>query len=261
MSVLVSTCEEISKSSTNKSLSKQLYTFSRAPRFERTVSYTNNILFPDIKEPANKLKGAAIGFGKRSDYWLRNVKSKADKFYDYQSDFVKDKRVNNSGSPSYSLGRKHIHPDKLYDKNIKFNYKPDMPGPGSYEVKSSQSLPKYSIKGRNFYEKNKRISVPGPGAYNIPEIINPEGKYPLSSNRSLKGSIFGKISDKKFSYLVKPEYTPGPGHYDLKTGLSDIAKKLLNNKTNPSSSFPNSYLEISKFLLILFLFSSWTRPV
>ena len=267
MSVLTTTCIEINKRATNASKSKQLWTFSKSPRFESINSYTQNIKFPELKESKNTHRGASIGYGDRSDFCLRKNKFKCDNFYDIPSQFINNNRVNNSGSPCHSFGRRPVNSLKLYDKNVKFNYKPGFPGPGDYTINSISSAPKYSLKGRNYY--NKRLDkIPGP-EYLVPSEINNEGKYIKSNKRNLEKIIFGNQREKRFEEVIKKEKTPGPGNYDIKLGLGDKADKLkkITKQANSFNSinFKNMHLEKGKLfniiLILITLKSSWTWSI
>lgn len=202
MSVLTSTCVEINKNPSNNSQSKQLWTFPRKPRFEENSSYTSNIPFLNDNRSKNKYSGASIGYGERSNYWLRHNKYKSDRMILPPSDFIKDKRVNNSGSPSYSFGRKPKNPLKLYDENIKFNYKPEQPGPCDYNPSKLKPGEKYSMKGRHFYDKRLK-NYPGPGHYKSGLEMNSLGKYAPSNKPNTQGAIFSDLKDNRFSSVVK----------------------------------------------------------
>lgn len=245
MSVLTSTCQEINQSLTNNSKSKQLWSFAKADRFPKIQTYTDNIVFPSLSNKFNFEKGASIGYGGRSNYWLRHRTNKTDKFYDLPSDFNKDKRVNNSGSPCFSFGRKPLNVLKLCDKNVKFNYQPGFPGPGDYNIETLNNAPKFSLKGRNFYNK-KVMKIPAPGIYDVLREVNSTGKYAKSSKSNLKQTIFGNQKEKRFSDIIKQEVTPGPGNYNTNLGLAYNAEKLKSIRSRSSSDikFRNSHLEI-----------------
>ena len=200
MSVLISTCQEINKQCTNYSKTKQLYTFGKADRFEKNDTITKNIINKEIIEQKSKYRGASLGYGKKSDFCAQKAKNKVDSIYDFKSDFDRDGNNNSANSLSYSIGRKH-NVKKLYDENIKFNYKPDQPGPGFYEPKEHDGTSKYSMKGRN-YNYPKKPLVPGSGAYNTNDL-NPEGKYYLSGTSNTKGIVFGKNKADRFTPVVK----------------------------------------------------------
>ncbi len=246
MSVLTSTCQEINQSLTNNSQSKQLWSFSKADRFPKIQTYTDNIVFPSISSKFNFEQGASIGYGERSNYWLKHRKNKADKFYDLPSDFVKDKKVNNSGSPCFSFGRKPLNVLKLCDKNVKFNYKPGFPGPGDYNILTLNNAPNFSLKGRNFFNK-KITKIPAPGIYDVLREVNSTGKYVKSNKSNLKHTIFGSQREKRFSDIIKQETTPGPGNYNINNGLGHNADKLKTFRSRSSSDlkFKNSHLEIT----------------
>lgn len=198
MSVLVSTCLEINKSCTNSSTAKQLYTFPKSDRFDKLPNLTSNIIPGDIKEMKSKYRGASLGYGKRPDFFEKSVKNKCDKFYAYRSEF--DLKGKKTGNPSYSFGKKYNY-DKLYDENIKFNYKPDQPGPGAYSTKYLERSPKFSFGGRNF-NYPKKTDFPGSGAYDT-EKMNNQGKYILSKISNINQVSFGSSKSPRFREIIK----------------------------------------------------------
>lgn len=198
MSVLISTCYDINRSCTNNSLTKHLYTFPKSRRFDNNETITSHIVPGDIKDNKSKFRGASIGYGKKYDYFTRNVKNKSDKFYLLKSDF--DQGGRKTENPSYSFGKKANY-KKLYDENIKFNYHPDQPGPGSYKLKDSFGNPSYSFGGRNFIY-GKKPNFPGSGTYNHDQL-NLEGKYVLSKDKSVSKCTFGSSQSPRFSEVIK----------------------------------------------------------
>lgn len=199
MSILVSTCYDINQQNTNNSKSKQLWSFNKGTRFDKEISLTNNIGPLDIKEQKSKYRGASMGYGDRPDFFAKSIKNKCDKFYPYKSDF--DLTAKNPAHPQYSFGRKIYNYDNIYDKNIKFNYKKDHPGPGSYNIPGLNSNQKYSFGGRNYYNPKKQMK-PGSGAYNVDEI-NHLGKYTLSKNPNIIRSSFGDSRSPRFRDIAK----------------------------------------------------------
>jgi hypothetical protein len=257
MSVLISNCHEINKSCTNSSRTKQLFSFSQAKRFD-TVTSTNNSIIGDAKEIKSKYRGASMGYGDRYDYFSKNTKNKADKFYLVKGDFEYTEKGNNknSGNPAYSFGRKILNENKLYDKNVKFNYSPTHPGPGTYNMDYYNSEknpnPKYSLNGRNFIYAKKGL-IPGSGAYNVNEL-NCDGKYILSKNGNIAQTNFGKHKCPRFKDVVKQLATPGPGSYNIKPSVGNVMKQNLLPKLNTYSGFRNDFLEASKSFFIIFNF-------
>jgi hypothetical protein len=199
MSVLISTCEEINKSCTNNSQSKQLWSFAKSKRFDSSHKLTSDIVLGDIYDYKSKYRGASIGYGKKYDYFTRNIKNKSDKFYTFKSDFDSSNNKK-SVNPSYSFGKK-INWLKQLDKNVKFNYNPDQPGPGTYDILNRKSSPKYSLGGRNILY-SKKPEVPGSGAYNYDQIQT-NGKYVMSKNASISQCVFGSNRSPRFGEIIK----------------------------------------------------------
>lgn len=198
MSVLVSTCQDINKSCTNNSTAKQLYSFPKSERFDKLPQLTSNIVPGDIKEMKSKYRGASLGYGNRPDFFAKSVKNKCDKFYAYKSEFdLKGKR---SGNPSYSFGKKYNY-EKLYDENVKFNYKFDQPGPGTYVIQNFSGSPKYSFGGRHF-NYAKKPDFPGSGSYNQEEINN-RGRYIMSKVSNINRVSFGSSKSPRFKDVIK----------------------------------------------------------
>lgn len=206
MSVVVSTCDQINRDPNNNSQSKQLWSFPKANRFIREKKESDSTtFFYDIKESKNKLKGAFIGYGNKSDFTLKNARDKCPNFYDIKGGFGEGLgnryRGKSSKNPAYSFGIGWDAYSKLYDENIKFNYNPNMPGPGTYTIKLKPDTSSYSFKGRNFYKQPKTM-IPGPGNYRA-YSMNPTGYYTLSNKRSTPGTCFGKFTENRFADVVK----------------------------------------------------------
>ena len=198
MSVLISTCDEINKSCTNLSKSKQLYSFSKASRFEKPTSLTNNIIAGDIKDQKSKYRGASLGYGSRPNHFTKNIKNKSDNFYVFKSEFDFDSQK--TGNPAYSFGKK-LNYQKLYDENNKTCIDPSQPGPGSYTINEKNFKPQYSFSGRNFI-KGKKPKFPGSGAYES-DNLNSKGKYILSKDKNVAQCPFGINKESRFKPVIK----------------------------------------------------------
>jgi hypothetical protein len=80
------------------------------------------------------------------------------------------------------------------------------------EYKGSKSQ-MYSL-GKGSRDEKIHNEVPGPGAYNSPDISN---------NRNIKFSVDKRLKESRID-------VPGPGQYDIKPMFADVPKYLLPNK-------------------------------
>lgn len=257
MSVLISTCKEINRDLTNNSKSKQLFSFKKSPRFENQLLLTSKIPYEDLSHQLNqssKGKGASIGYGERLNYLTSHRKFKTDELYNLPTTFLKS-------GPSYSFGKKPMNVLKLYDKNVKFNYFPNQPGPGDYDVNHQlNNSPIYSMKGRNFYTKRLPL-IPGPGFYNYNSEVNSIGKYVKSQKENLKGTVFGRMKERRFDCGLPEKTNVGPGKYDTCYGdLEFECRKRIARKALSESKFRCESIDKGKIICnyIYYIFSSWS---
>jgi len=250
MSVLISTCQEINKDLTNNSKSKHLFTFKKSPRFENQPSLTSNIPFEDLSYQLNQSntgKGASIGYGQRVNYLTNNRKFKTDVLYNLPTSFMK-------ASPSYSFGKTPMNELKLYDKNVKFNYNPDHPGPCDYNINiknQHRNSPGYSLKGRNFYMKRLPI-IPAPGYYNYNPEVGMIGKYVKSQKPNLKGTVFGRMKGIIwFENSLCQKSSVGPGEYYTSYGDLDYeCRRRVGSRALNEGRFKCESVDKGKYYII-----------
>lgn len=220
MSTILATGEAISRSCTNTSKTKQMYSFSKAPRFPEP--------FVNTKIPEEKRKQDIYKFydipstlvtrktkfdGKASRYDFTKVaKNNKSEFVVLRSDFDKD----HPHGPKYSFGvgrdkfgKVYIESNKMFDK--------DVPGPGKYynHPQFGKEAIAYSFRGTpepkkevidKIHEKMKaKYPSPGPGEYPICVKINPTGKYVVSNIQNVSSLTIkpsqNKNQDGRFSYI------------------------------------------------------------
>jgi len=117
------------------------------------------------------------------------------------------------------------------------------PGPGTYEetlvldpkgyTSSRVPNPKrttLSLKEGRFHDSSTdRLSIgtitPGPGHYRDRNIMNKEGQYVLSTNRSDGQRPF--LQDKRELKLEGNRYTPGPGNYRMPSDFGHYDKPMM----------------------------------
>ena len=231
-------------SSLNDSSTKQAYSFGRAERFKMNEKKDNYYHFYDLPNTRNN-RSTTLGFGKKcSQSTILGCGS--NQLYPAPNYF--DPKKHNS--PVYSFGssrpknlRYDRTPGPIYDVSTKLGRGPgfvfgtsglrkkrlsrssSIPGPGAYYNEENHKIGfNYSSKlinsanvviGREkrFLKKDKD-KTPGPGAYDIPGLINNTGiikfnsKYISFPARSILG--------KKNTYRIKNiDSGPGPGQYNF----------------------------------------------
>lgn len=253
MSMEIYSREKIVNHLENRSPSKFMYSFSRAPRFPTLNRLGKSDMFYNL--PSTRMKrSTSLGFGHKSDF---TKNSGGGEFISIKRDFDKG----NLPGLKFSFGiardkfRKAICPGyKIIDK--------DIPGPGKYNLFNApgDDTPQFSI-----YEKcgstsfiNSNMNNPGPGEYSPMDSINKEGKYPISKISNIKSVNFGKNRSKRFLY--KRSDVPGPGSYKLKglmginfnskynsVKLITIHKKILNKDIKDNVPGPGAYASFGEF--------------
>ena len=121
---------------------------------------------------------------------------------------------------------------------------PSVPGPGNYNI--GQMLgkgPKYTMVGKNNYGNNAKNRVPGPGQYEGGSQAN------LTKNPAWKIGTSNRDDDLK---RVIREGVPWPGNYEFNTN---------NRVSSPKYKFGSQkrgYVQRSNNLCYKFLELSWT---
>lgn len=201
MSIIVASGEAISRSPINTSVSKQMFSFSKAERFPKPPSngYANK--FYDVPDNHSK-RSTTLGKGTKYDF-TANSRGKNAMFYNSKSDFDRDHPF----APSFSFGisrdkyeKVYYETNKMFDKNI--------PGPGKYDFLKpfGSDSTKFSIKGKcdpGATGMGKKDGSPGPGQYPPVVKINDKGKYPVSNVHNVQTINFGADKEKRFNYNCK----------------------------------------------------------
>ena len=228
----------------NESTAKAMYSFPLSIRFKKK-EMDDSSFFYNIPRALSK-RAASIGYGEKSNILLSR-RGKSDNIYNLPMSFNIHEQ---NGSPKYSFGsgrdicRKpkcldsrqtpgpsNYFPYKKFGQNAKkfsmsFRYKykkdPDnFPGPGTYEFPEINNRGIYSSSGmRNTqsskFSKTKRFykydwNYPGPGAYNVENMIKGNGVVYNSKFVSNNAKTFGK----KLKWIKDSFVTPGPGAYEF----------------------------------------------
>lgn len=98
---------------------------------------------------------------------------------------------------------------------------------------------------------NTSKKAPGPGAYQTIDSINLKGKYTTSKFRNSGASIIAPSRSQRFATFKAGNYLqkilndignePGPGAYDLKTGINMSGSYFVSKfKSNIARSFGNA---------------------
>ena len=248
-------------SSLNDSTTKQAYSFGRAVRFKENDKPDIYFHFYDLPNIRSN-RSTTLGYGKKSTS-SSLVGCGSNKLYAAPSYF--DPKKNNS--PHYSFGvsrptkrRQENSPGPIYNVTKKFGEgKPgyvfgtsgmnnprrmqrcsSVPGPGAYFNEKNHDISfNYNSKllntaniiiGREkrFLNKDKD-KIPGPGSYNIPNLINETGVINFNSKfMSVPArSFIGKKSQYKFK---KIDSSPGPGQYNFFSIFEGYSQNIIKKK-------------------------------
>ena len=194
------TKQQITNMTINQSTAKQMYSFSRSPRFPSTSRKGMCDTFYTLPS-LSSTRAASIGYGTKYDF-TRDSKGKNPEFYGVKRDFD----PNNIRGLRYSFGIERDAYDKVYCDTNKV---PDRstPGPGTYNVRKNlgADAPKYSMLARYHMtgRANKKSDLPGPGAYPSALCITEDGRYPLSTVKNTTSMNFGVTKSQRFNYKCK----------------------------------------------------------
>lgn len=206
----------------NRSISKQLYSFPKANRFETTRGPLCNRAFYDIKKGAFGNRTTTFGFGNKMDLVNRepvppvgNYRIK-DQFTSNQIknrgySFSKDNKDNSFENPERSMV---------------------LPGPGAYDHNRKKSIDKYATLS---YTMGNRIEDPlrkhqnnlGPGQYDTIPSLTKSGHYFYSKYGNSGCRIMGKAQRQSIN---DPSITPGPGKCTFILIKIKVSKKLASIK-------------------------------
>ncbi len=242
----------------NDSSTKQAYSFGRALRFKKSDKKDYMYHFYNIPEKKSN-RGTTLGYGKKCNY-SQIIGCGSNQLYAAPSYF--DPKQHNS--PAYSFGvsrpkkrREDQSPGPIYNvsgkfgegissyvfgtdgmKKKKMNRCSSVPGPGAYYNEKNHLLSvNYTSSLLNsaniIIGKEKRFrgegkdKTPGPGEYNVPNLINETGMINFNSKYvSIPARSF--IGKRKEYKLRKQDSSPGPGAYNFFSifeGYSRQAKK------------------------------------
>jgi hypothetical protein len=232
-------------SSLNDSSTKQAYSFGRAARFklnEKKDNYYHFYDLPDIR--CNR--STTLGYGKKN-ILNQLIGCGSNQLYAAPSYF--DPKYHNA--PMYSFGVSRPKPSRydktpgpIYDVSKKWGNCPgtvfgtsglnnskrlirssSVPGPGAYYNEENHKIGvNYSSKlvnsGNTIIGRAKRFpgkevnKTPGPGAYDIPGLINDTGI--INFNSKFVSIPARSFIGRKNSYKIKKVDTgPGPGQYNF----------------------------------------------
>ncbi|CDW75502.1 UNKNOWN [Stylonychia lemnae] len=220
----------------NTSKSKQLYSFPKQRRFK----------------PPKKLLSTSFGVGDR--FKMIELKSKRKNTPMSPNSMLTTEDINlpsefsQSPKKGFSFGASREVYKRVYTKTQPFIQDPEMPGPGSYDVKSF--VEKTCNDNRSFIlgkKENHELPFnfpanPGPGYYNDLNNISKTGIYYNSKYHNSGSQKFAKkpreflrISNFHCHSQILENNTPGPGQYDPKTLINRDGKYFV-------STYRNSYV-------------------
>jgi len=244
MSIIFKSKIDVTRSQVNDSVSKQMYSFPKAPRFpsfNKNNGHTDQYYsLPNIRST----RFTTLGFGHRSDF-TSSQKGINTKFYGNYSDFSKE----HPHGPAFSFASGRDKYSRVFIEGATPN-DPLVPGAGKYFLPKPFGYDgiKFSIRGRIEEHKNdkkdkddnndkkKQVGFPGPGEYPITIQINEKGKYAVSNIPNVPGFRIceptkkeqkkeneenekdGNEKNKKNNFSE----IPGPGNYDSKPLIGKI---------------------------------------
>ena len=243
MSITVLSGQGISNHSLNHSLSKQMYSFPKSPRFRELNKSSSATFFYNIPSKASQRK-TFIGYGTKSDF-TKIVPLNAH-YYNIVREFdnVDHPYIDFKNNPHYSFGLSKEHMLKRVINGKTSEIKLPIPGPGKYNfLKPFGSFsPRFSmgvkLKSREF---NGNSNSPGPARYKNNIILNNKGSYFLSNFPN--SSLYSIGKEKRF--IVRGKETPAPNQYKLGyliNGTGNIYNSIYKSST--SKTFGRKYKSI-----------------
>lgn len=199
MSIIVASGDAISKNLLNHSSAKQMYTFSKTPRFQELKKSSSASFLYDIP-PKVSTRKAFIGYGTKSDF----TKEK-----DTNAPFYRVPRIfegPHPTAPKYSFGLGRNYFKKVVVEGEISNPVSCSPGPAQYNYLKpfgSQAL-KYSVpKNTSLTAGLGKVVSPGPARYYDNININPEGRYTLSKFPNSRRTGWSLSRSNRFNYFCK----------------------------------------------------------
>jgi len=216
MSIIIQSKGDVTKSATNNSMSKFMYSFSKAPRFPSFKISGHTDAYYDIPV-TRSTRATNFGFGKRSDFTMgkSNNKKNDDKGKTQEIQSNEGEKSKPHG-PVYSFPK--YDPTKIQkrvqkDKNGNV-IQENLVGPGYYNYLrpfGSDAL-KFTMKGRNEKKqddkKKEEEKKPKEQVEESYSLKNKDGKYVLSTMVNLPTFAFSHDKEKRFKY--KYNDSPGP---------------------------------------------------
>ncbi|CAD8122512.1 unnamed protein product [Paramecium sonneborni] len=193
--------KQVKQNPLNNSKSKQLYSFTKSPRFNYNGQRDNSPSFYSIKtDIASPNKGVSFGSGSKVDFSKLGTKTPGPGHYQLQ--YQKTNQIVNLKKHTMGTGR------------IQTKLKTEVPPVGIYEISNSMvQINKAPHFGLKLLPKNETCS-PGPG------------KYDIQIKEHSKSFISGFGSGRQ-GFII--DETPGPQEYKPK---SDMSPKYINSNWN-----------------------------
>ena len=220
---------ELNKHCLNNSKAKQMYSFSKSPRFKPLKkSGSASSLYINFPNTFSKRK-AFIGYGKKSDftkgYQAYGQLYKIPRLFDNNN-----KSIEFPNSPKFSFGISRDKMDKVVIGKSSSSINISSPAPNQYNPNKyfefGSGSPKYTMLARPFNKENvKKFATPGPSDYKSIYSINKNGKYFLSSLSNTYSSNWSLSKSKRF--IINNEKTPGP-QYNLENLTGNL--KIFNSQ-------------------------------
>ena len=219
----------LNKHCLNNSKTKQMYSFSKSPRFKPLKkSSSASSFFINFPNTFSKRK-AFIGYGKKSDftkgYHAYGQLYKIPRLFDNNNNSIE---FPNSPKFSFGIGRDKM--DKVVVGKSSSSINISNPAPNQYNPNKyfefGSGSPKYSMSSRHSnYELVNNFATPGPSDYKSVYSLNKNGKYFLSSLSNTYSSNWSLSKSKRF--VIKNEKTPGP-QYNLENLTGNL--KIFNSQ-------------------------------
>ena len=220
----------LNKHCLNNSKTKQMYSFSKSPRFKPLKkSSSASSLYINFPNTFSNRK-AFIGYGKKSDftkgYQAYGQLYKIPRLFDNNN-----KSIEFPNSPKFSFGISRDKMDKVVVGKSSSSINISNPAPNQYNptkfYEFGSGSPKYTMLSRHnsYYKQVKNFSTPGPSDYQSIYSLNKNGKYFLSSLSNTYSSNWSLSKTKRF--VIKNDKTPGP-QYNLENLTGNL--KIFNSQ-------------------------------
>lgn len=226
----------VNKNPLNSSTAKQLFSFSKANRFENMRGSLNDNVSYNLPS-TRSLRSTSFGYGSKI-LDSRRKDSPSPDSYRIPSDFDFSRSDKNKGF-SFRVGWKAY--TRVYQKEGFKNTlgaDPNVPGPGTYKPKADfgTDVKTATLKGK-FKDSPKSVNTPGPGAYKELSTLPKNGKNFYSKFKSINTGNMGPPTGERFKdVLKKVSETPGPGQYSPRTDLAKTGQYFLSKFKSPGTT-------------------------